>query len=127
MLAAAAVACRALVVEDDKSGCEVLAKVLKLFGHEVECALTVHQALRAVERFKPAIVLLDLMMPDGSGGEVLEHIRRHKLPIKVGIVTASGPRSRDWDEAMKHKPDAVFRKPWNVNELKVWLASVVEE
>jgi CheY-like chemotaxis protein len=127
MLAAAAVACRALVVEDDKSGCEVLAKVLKLFGHEVECAVTVHQALRALERFKPAVVLLDLMLPDGNGAEVLEHIRKHKLPMKVGVVTAAGPRSRDWEEAMKHNPDATFRKPWNLNELKVWLARVSED
>jgi len=124
--AAASTACRALVVEDDHNGSEVLCKVLELFGHQVQCTATVHQALRALERYKPTVVLLDLMLPDGTGGEVLEYIRAHNLPIKVGVVTAAGRGSRDWEAAMKHNPDAVFRKPWDVNELKAWLATVAE-
>src|SRR5262249_28848279 len=117
---AQAVSCRTLVVEDDPSGREILITVLSRLGHEVETAKTVHQALRLLETFKPTHMLLDLMLPDGSGAELLEKVREEKLPVKVALVTGAGS-TRFWDEAIKHSPDAVFRKPWNLSELKAWL------
>ena len=120
-MVAAMLSCRTLVVEDDREACEVLTKVLTLLGHQVDCARTIHQALRQCKTFAPTHVLLDLMLPDGSGAELLAFIRDNKLPIKVALVTAAGP-GQYWDEAMRHAPDAVFRKPWDLNQLKAWLA-----
>jgi CheY-like chemotaxis protein len=118
--AAAAVSCRTLIVEDDLAGCEVLMRVLKHLGHNAECARTVHQALRQFERFKPTHVLLDLMLPDGNGAEVLAMIRERNLPVKVAVITAVGP-GRYLDEALAHDPDAVFKKPWDLSDLKGFL------
>ncbi len=117
---AAAIACRTLVVEDDPAGCEILVKVLRHLGHHPECATTVHHALRLFKQFQPSHVLLDLMLPDGNGAELLEYIRRNKLRVRVAVITAAGP-GRFWDEAMRHNPDAVFKKPWDLNELRAFL------
>jgi DNA-binding response OmpR family regulator len=124
--AAAAVTCRTLIVEDDLAGCEVLMRVLHHLGHTAECARTVHQALRQFERFKPTHVLLDLMLPDGYGSELLALIRKRNLPVKVAVVTAVGP-GRVWDEAMSHRPDLVIRKPWDLAELKAFLVQEDED
>jgi len=117
---AAAVACRTLVVEDDPAGCEVLIKVLRHLGHHAECARTVHQSLRMFKLFNPSHVLLDLMLPDGNGAELLEYIRTNKLPTRVAVITAAGP-GRFLDEAMRHHPDAVFKKPWDLDEIRAFL------
>jgi len=118
---AAAVSCRTLVVEDDKAGCEVLVKALKLLGHEVQCATTVFKALRLLESFRPSHVLLDLMLPDGNGAEVIRYIREKQWPMRVAVITAAESPSRYWDEAVKYHPDALFKKPWNLNDLKAWM------
>ena len=123
--AAAATLCRTLVVEDDPYASEVLVRVLKQLGHEVESVRTVFQALRALERFKPTHVLLDLMMPDGVGTEVLETIRKRGLPVKVAVITAVGP-GRLYDEAIALKPDAIFHKPWDLVRLRLFLLALDE-
>jgi CheY-like chemotaxis protein len=61
------------------------------------------------------------MLPDGNGAEVLAYIRQHNLPIRVAIVTAAGP-GEYWDEALRHAPDALLKKPWHLDELRAWLA-----
>ena len=121
--AAAATTCRTLVVEDDPYASEVLVRVLKQFGHEAETVRTVHQALRALERFKPTHILLDLMMPDGVGTEVLETIRKRGLAVKVAVITAVGPGSL-YDQALALNPDAVLHKPWDMVKLRLLLLSV---
>ena len=121
-MVAAAVSCRTLIVEDDRSACEILVKVLSRLGHEVECAYTVHQAMRRLGSFQPTHILLDLMLPDGNGAEVLAHVRENELPIRVALTTAAGP-GWFWDEATRYAPDRVFKKPWDLTELADWFAS----
>jgi|SRR5688572_8263140 CheY-like chemotaxis protein len=123
---ATAISRRALIVEDDKSGCEVLMKVLGKLGHTVDCASTVHVALRKLTSFQPTHILLDLMLPDGNGAEVLEQIRKDNLPIKVAVITAVS-EGRFWEEAVRHRPDVIFRKPWNLEQIKNWLVEVDPE
>ena len=77
-------------------------------------------------QFKPSHVLLDLMLPDGNGAELLELVRRENLPVRVAVVTAAGP-GRFWDEAMRHRPDAVLRKPWDLDDLKKFMQDEVED
>ncbi len=46
---------------------EPLAKLLRLGGHTVECAVKGHEAMQVMERFHPDCVILDLMMPVLNG------------------------------------------------------------
>lgn len=110
---------RVLVVEDDPSSRRALTCLLKLNGFQATDVGTQADAIRRLSD-NPLCVLLDLMLPDGNGSVVLDHIRRHQLPIRVAITSGAA----DWESMLQEsRPDAYFRKPLNIEQLVRWLAS----
>jgi len=77
-------------------------------------AATVAQALNALGE-APAWILLDLMLPDGSGIKVLQHVQAEKLASKVCIVT--GCHSELLNEAYNAGAEYTFVKPLDVDRL----------
>lgn len=61
-----------LIVEDDKSINELIQRTLKMMGHEGLPAYTGREALKAAEEKRPALMLLDLSLPDMDGFEVMK-------------------------------------------------------
>ena len=118
--------CRMLVVEDDAVSCHAMSALLTRWGHDVRSCTTTVGALDEIARRRPQCLLLDLMLPDHSGLEVLRTIRRQELPIRVAIITAANDPQllRDVRDL---KPDAILRKPVDLAELKGWLLRVEEE
>ena len=118
--------CRVLVVEDDVVSCHAMSALLTRWGHEVRSCTTTAGALDEIARRRPQCLLLDLMLADRSGLEVLRAIRRQEIPMRIAIVTAANDQQllRDVREL---KPDVILRKPVDLAELKRWLARVDEE
>jgi CheY-like chemotaxis protein len=81
---------RILVVDDNADAAEMLATMLRFDGIEVQTANDGQQALLAVERFRPDLVLLDIGMPGMSGYEVARAIRSHVLGSSIVLVAATG-------------------------------------
>jgi PAS domain S-box-containing protein len=79
-----------LVVDDDPRSRDMLRRTLQKEGWTVAEAVDGREALGQLERSRPALVLLDLMMPEMDGFEVLERMRREDAwrAIPVIIVTA---------------------------------------
>ncbi len=79
-----------LVVDDDPRSRDMLRRTLQKEGWTVAEAVNGREALSQLERSRPALVLLDLMMPEMDGFEVLERMRRDDAwrAIPVIIVTA---------------------------------------
>jgi CheY-like chemotaxis protein len=115
---------KVLIVEDDADSCDALARLLRRVGHEVECAKTAGEALVKLEEWAPQYVLLDLMLPDASGGLVLRKVRNQQLPIKVAVITAAGKNSPIVRQAVGYDPDIVFEKPLIHKELLQWIDSI---
>lgn len=110
---------RVLVVEDDPSSRRALTSLLKLNGFEAADASTQADAIRRL-RDNPVCVLLDLMLPDGNGSAVLDHIRRHQLPIRVAVTSGAA----NWESMLREaRPDAYFRKPLDFESIVRWLTS----
>ena len=111
-----------LIVEDDAASRTALSSILTILGHAVASVGTVGEALRLVEAEAgplPGTVLLDLMLPDGNGMEVLRQIRLRKLPVRVAILT--GADRPMIEEARALGPDMVFTKPVDAPRLLQWL------
>jgi signal transduction histidine kinase/CheY-like chemotaxis protein/PAS domain-containing protein len=79
-----------LVVDDDPRSRDMLRRTLQKEGWTVAEAVNGREALGQLERSRPALVLLDLMMPEMDGFEVLERMRREDAwrAVPVIIVTA---------------------------------------
>lgn len=81
---------RVLIVDDERSICEVLSVVLQEKGYEVSAAASGREGIDVARAFAPDVVLLDMNLPDVSGIEVLEAVRRQQPDCAVIIMTAFG-------------------------------------
>jgi CheY-like chemotaxis protein len=79
-----------LVVEDAADCAYLLAKLLELNGHTVQVAENGQVALERMERFRPDVVLLDMMMPVMDGMTFLEHCRMRPDGRGVRVVVFTG-------------------------------------
>jgi CheY-like chemotaxis protein len=81
-----------VVVEDEPDTAEMFAEMVRLIGCEVARSYGGVRAIDMIAEKKPSVVLLDLMMPDLSGLEVLRYMRRDPRleNIPVIIVSAKG-------------------------------------
>ena len=88
-----------LVVDDDQRTRDMLRRTLQKAGCTVAEAANGSEAIEALERAKPALVLLDLMMPGMDGFEVLERLRGDETwrEVPVIIVTAKDLTREDVD------------------------------
>ena len=80
---------RVLVVDDDPSVGAMLRDLLIELGYVVKHAGGGAEALQLVPVFEPHVVLLDLLMPEMSGVEVLDHLRRDYPTVPVIMVTGN--------------------------------------
>ena len=80
---------RVLVVEDEPRVAAMLRDVLVELGYIVTVAGGGTEALQVVPVFEPDVVLLDLLMPEMSGVEVLAHLRRDYPTLPVVIMSGN--------------------------------------
>jgi DNA-binding response OmpR family regulator len=112
-----------LVVEDEASIASFVALYLKNAGYTVRTATTGSEALAQVAAEPPALVILDLMLPDLDGIEVCRRIRRsHDVPILM--LTA---RDEDVDKiiGLEVGADDYMTKPFNPRELVARVKSIL--
>jgi CheY-like chemotaxis protein len=95
---------RVLVVVDDDHLRALIAQALADEGYEVRTAGSGRGALRMLTEWRPGVILLDLMMPEMDGFEVLERMRRHEAwrDIPVIVVTAKDLTREDIDRLNGH-------------------------
>ena len=82
-------AARVLVVDDNEVNRDLLSRRLRRLGHEVECAAGGAEALAMLDAREPDLVLLDVMMPDMNGYEVLERIKRSETLRHIPVIMVS--------------------------------------
>lgn len=105
-----------LLVEDTPSLSLVYQTVLTKAGRQVDCAFTAAEARRAHDGAAGRIVLLDLMLPDGDGLDVLREMRAADPDGKVIVITANGSINRAVD-AMRGGAFDFLVKPFDERRL----------
>lgn len=88
-------AARILAVDDETELTDLIAYTLRRAGHEVATAATGCEALAEIERQRPDLVLLDLMLPDLDGFGVCEILRRNPATATIPIIIISAWASTD--------------------------------
>src|SRR5438309_9874270 len=79
---------RVLVVDDEPNITELVAMALRYEGFTVKTAATGRGALTAVTQFSPALVILDVMLPDIDGIEVLRRLNSSGSKVPIIFLTA---------------------------------------
>ncbi len=113
-----------LVVDDEPDTAEMLAEMMRLSGFQALTSFDGCQAMRLLESYHPDAVLLDVMMPDLCGLDVLRLIRSdpHMQALPVIILSARGMPA-DVQSGMEAGADRYLSKPVGYLELK----SAIEE
>jgi DNA-binding response OmpR family regulator len=105
-----------LVIEDDDSIREGLLLNLRVEGYRVLSAADASGGLELARESTPDLILLDLMLPDGSGLDLLSTLRREEHEMQVLILTARGLDS-DKVRGLKLGADDYITKPFAIAEL----------
>ncbi len=111
-----------LIVEDQPDCAESMALLLRMYGHEVECAANGPTALAKARIDKPDVVLLDLGLPGMSGFDVAQQLnsqRPRKTPLLIA-VTGYG-QEQDRRHSAEAGMDLHLVKPIDPEQLRVIL------
>ena len=115
---------RALVVDDEASLGELLSTVLRFEGWQVESVLTGHAAIRTARSLDPDVILLDVMLPDLSGLEVLRRIRMTHPAVPVLFLTAKDA-VEDRVAGLTAGGDDYVTKPFSLEEVVARLRALL--
>lgn len=115
-----------LIVEDEATLRRNIFNYLNRNGYHVDSAAGGVEALDIAERVKPDIVLLDMMLPDIGGMELLTRIRDHHPHTAVIIMTGAGSVQKAVD-AMKAGAQEYLTKPLVLNEIKLILDRIIKD
>ena len=115
---------RVLVVDDERNITDLVATVLRYEGFEVQTAATGRDALKAVTAFRPALVVLDIMLPDLDGFEVQRQLADNGGKIPVVFLTAKDG-TEDKVRGLTMGADDYVTKPFSLEELVARVRAVL--
>lgn len=113
-----------LIVEDEPSFQEIIRKSLEQEHYVVEMAETCLSAIRKVSAYNYDCILLDIMLPDGNGLQVLEHLKKIQNPTHVIILSAKDSID-DKVKGLELGADDYLPKPFHLAELHARIRSVI--
>ena len=120
---------RILAVDDDRDALALVREILEATGATVATAESGQQALDTLERMTPDVLLADLGLPQMSGFELIERVRRSERPeireIPAAALTAYA-RSEDRTKALRSGFQLHLAKPVDPGELMAAMAALAK-
>ncbi len=117
---------KTLILEDENNIREILSIIVGDFTEDISFATNIKEAKDLVNKNQFDFAILDLRLPDGSGIEVLEEMRKNNQDTDVLIVTAFAS-SDTAVKAMKLGAYDYIPKPFNINDLRLKIRNVYEK
>jgi DNA-binding response OmpR family regulator len=105
-----------LVVEDEKDTLVLLAEGLRRLDFKVETSVDGKDAIQKVKDFMPDLVVLDVMLPELDGLEVLKWIKENKPDIFVMLATGK-KEIDDLKKGYSLEADYYVTKPYTIDEI----------
>jgi DNA-binding response OmpR family regulator len=120
------VASKVLIVDDEPNIVLSLEFLMNQQGYETRVARDGEEALAEVERFRPDLVLLDVMLPRRDGFEVCQRLRADGWSeLKILMLTAKG-RDVEIEKGLALGADGYVTKPFSTAELVARVADMLE-
>jgi two-component system phosphate regulon response regulator PhoB len=117
---------RVLVVDDEPDIVALVAYHLAKSGYSVSTATTGLDGLAAARRDKPALVILDLMLPGLSGLEVMEELRADTTTARIAVLMLTARREEsDRIKGLTLGADDYLTKPFSPQEMVLRVAAIL--
>jgi two-component system phosphate regulon response regulator PhoB len=117
---------RVLVVDDEPDIVALVAYHLAKAGYRVSTAASGAEALAATREEHPALIVLDLMLPEMSGFEVLEQLRANEATRDVAVLMLTARREEpDRIRGLSLGADDYLTKPFSPQELVLRVAAIL--
>ncbi len=114
-----------LIVDDDRDICAYMKTMLEATGYEVSTLSNPTEAMDLVRAEEFHVLIIDLMMPDMDGIEVIKQIRR--IDNDIAIVVFTGYPSVDTAvEALKLEVSDYVQKPFDIDEFREKIAAILK-
>ena len=120
---------RILVVDDSEDICHALARLLRRCGHDVDAAFGGAEAIATARAETPELIILDIMMPQMDGLEVLTRLKADDATAAVPVVMFSACQDAETvSRAMESGAiDVWLKASFNFNELPDRVRSLIEQ
>ncbi len=112
-----------LLVDNDHSIQRLLQAALTMRGYSVVVTGTANGALKALDRYHPDLILLDIMLPDCSGFGILQEIRARTCVPLIVISARGAPEDRA--QGLELGADDYVTKPFHLDELLARITAVL--
>ena len=119
-------AVKILVVDDDDSSREALTMLLRSVGYEVTSAATGESALDLIDLLQYQVIVSDLLLPDKSGLDILQHVQKVSPSTELIVVTGHAS-AQTAVRAMKEGAFDYITKPIDFDELKIVVSKALEK
>lgn len=117
---------RILIIDDDTDICEYMQLLLTQSGYDVTAKTNPREGLETLREEEFHVVILDIMMPELNGMEVLEEIRSFDSDIAIIIFTGY-PSVDTAVTSMKYDVSDYIKKPFDVDEFNQTLEKILRE
>ena len=115
-----------ILICDDEPALRELMRIALVGDYEFEEAGTVAEAIEIAERFRPDVVLVDVMMPGGSGLDVVRYFADHPaLGNPASVVVSAFAAEADQEQAREAGAVAFVSKPFDPDDLSATVASLI--
>ncbi|MCK4858231.1 MAG: response regulator [candidate division Zixibacteria bacterium] len=115
---------KVLVVDDDASLTELLVDTLEVIGYEAYPATSAAKALAALSQQQFSLVISDINMPEMSGIELLQEIKKSHADLPVLLITGVGTEELK-QQAFKSGADGFLAKPFRINKIEAEISSLL--
>jgi len=115
---------RILIADDNRDAAESLSMLLELSGHDVRVAHLGQAALSLAQAFRPDVALIDIGMPDLSGYEVAQALRREHWGEHMQLIALTGwGQEKDRQQALEAGFNLHLTKPVDPGEIEKLIAN----
>ncbi len=114
-----------LVVDDERSIVDTLRIFLESNNYKVIEAYTGDGAIRKAHSEFPDLIILDIMLPDKTGYEICNKLRKDRLTRKIPIIMLTGMGETGRIPGLELGADEYITKPFDLNELRMKIRTVL--
>ena len=117
---------RALIVDDDRDVRNILGSVLRQRGLDVTVASDGQEALAALRDQRFSVMILDLLMPEADGFEVLDQLQRSDPSSLPVVLVLTGADQQIVDRLDASRVHGIVRKPFDPDDLATLIVACAD-